>query len=94
MPDDRYVRGKDKDELLADLVGTGEVGSPVHEQQKVAILVRIGEDLEAGMDRLRQSIDQAASSSESLGRRVFWLNLVLIVATTVGAFAALWSAFS
>jgi hypothetical protein len=41
VANDEWIRGKSLDELLAMLVGTGEVGSPVHEQVKSAIGVEI-----------------------------------------------------
>jgi hypothetical protein len=41
-----YVKGKTKNQILEELTGTAEPGSPVHEQQKMGILVRCTEDLE------------------------------------------------
>lgn len=44
-----HIMGKDKNEILNGLVGTAEPGSPVHEQQKMGIIVRCTEDLEKAL---------------------------------------------
>jgi hypothetical protein len=44
MPDGKYIKNKTKEEILADLKGTAEPGSVVHEQQKMAIIVRCTQD--------------------------------------------------
>jgi hypothetical protein len=43
MPDDVYVRGTSENELLSELKGTAQPGSPVFEQQRMGILVRCTE---------------------------------------------------
>jgi hypothetical protein len=53
-----------------------------------------GGEVAKGARLLEQSISNAAAASDGLGRKVFWLNVILAAATVVGAFAALWSAFS
>lgn len=88
-----YIRDKDKNQILEELYGTAEPGSTVHEQQKMGIIVRCTEDLEKAMDALRHSAEQNAKSSESLGRKVFWLNIVVGAATIVGAIATAYQAF-
>jgi len=82
-----YVAGKDKNQLLEDLKGTAQVGSQVHEQQKAAIIVRSVEDIEHSINLLAQQLQENAKSSDSLGKKVFWLNGILAIATVVGAIA-------
>lgn len=89
MADDVYVRGKDKNQLLSELVGTAQPGSVVHEQQKMGILVRCTEDLEAAVGHLRQSIAEGAESSNRLASKVFWLNFLIATATVAGVLIAL-----
>ena len=84
-----YVEGKDKNEILDALYGTAEVGSRVHEQQKMGIVVRCTEDLEKALGSLEKSMKDNASSSDKLATKVFWLNVILTIATTVGTIAAI-----
>ena len=65
--------------------------SIVFEQTKVAILVNATEDLEKSAAALAKTIETAAAASDRLGRKVFWLNVVLAAATVVGAGAAVWA---
>ena len=90
-----YVKGKDKNEILEAMVGTAEPGSPVHEQQKMGIVVRATEDLESALasvrealNTLRLSMEANANSSDVLAQRVHWLNVVLAVATVAGTLIA------
>src|SRR5207247_11052390 len=101
-----YVEGKDKNEILTALVGTGQPGSPVHEQQKMGIIVRCTEDIERALRGLEESVHESAQtlgealhsleksmnnnalSSDKLAAKLHWLNLLLVVATTVGAIVA------
>ena len=82
-----YVEGKDKNEILSALVGTAEAGSRVHEQQKMGIVVRCTEDLERVLDSLEKSMNQNASASDKLAAKVYWLNVILAIATALGAIA-------
>lgn len=54
VPSDAYYKGKTAEQILAELVDTGQVGSPVHEQQKMAIWVRMTEALTASLDPWRR----------------------------------------
>lgn len=87
MSEPSYIAGKSKTEMLTDLVGRAEPGSPVHEQQKMAIMVRCVEDLEKAASGITDAMRAASIESRKLGTRVFWLNVVLAVATLVGAIA-------
>jgi tRNA U34 5-methylaminomethyl-2-thiouridine-forming methyltransferase MnmC len=94
MVGDAYIRGKGKDQLLTELLGTAQVASPAQIQQLAAIFVRSVEDLEAVAADLRASVDRAAEASARLQRVLAWLTLALFLATAVGAFAAAWQAFA
>ena len=82
-----YVEGKDKNQILDALAGTGLPGSLAHEQQKMGIVVRCTEDLEKAIGSLERSMNDNARSSSALGAKVFWLNVILAIATVVGAIA-------
>jgi hypothetical protein len=82
-----YVSGKDKNEILEALNGTAHVGSTVHEQQKAAITVRCTEDLESAFENLEEQLKANSESSDSVGRKIFWLNVILASATVVAAIA-------
>jgi len=88
-----YVKGKDKNEILDELGDAGVPGSINHEQQKMGIIVRSVEDIEGALKSLEDSMNKNAASSESLARKVFWLNVVLTAATVVGAFLGLYQLF-
>lgn len=75
-----YVAGKDKNEILEKLIWWWPVWSLVHEQQKMWIVVRCTEDLQ-------NSIKESADSSWSLANKVFYLNIILTLATLVWAWA-------
>lgn len=82
-----YVKDKDKNQILEELKDTAQVGSQVHEQQKAALTVRCTEDIEASLSALKTQLKENAESSDRLGVKVFWLNIVLALATLVGAIA-------
>ncbi len=88
-----YVEGKNKNQLLKELCGTAQPGSTVHEQQKMGILVRSVEDIEGAFKSLEKSMNNNAKSSNSLARKVFWLNVVLATATVIGTFLAVYQFF-
>jgi len=82
-----YVSGKDKNEILEALNGTAQVGSTIHEQQKAAITVRCTEDLVSAFENLEDQLKANSESSDSVGRKIFWLNVILASATVVAAIA-------
>lgn len=84
-----YVEGKDKNEILRELVGTAQPGSPVHEQQKMGVVVRCTEDLEKALGSLEKSMNDNASASDKLSAKVYWLNVILAIATAVGTIATI-----
>ena len=70
---DSYVKGKDKNQILAEMYGIAQPNTVVHEQQKAAILVRCTEDLENAIN--------------SLNKKITALDYILVGATFVGALA-------
>ena len=79
-----YIEGKNKNQILKELVGTAQPGSPVQEQQKMGIIVRCTEDIEESLKSLEDSMNQNAESSENLSKKIFWLNIVIAIATLIG----------
>ncbi len=59
----------------------------MHEQQKAAITVRCAEDIETSLKFLEDQLEKNAESSDKVGNKIFWLNVVLAIATLVGAIA-------
>lgn len=88
------VKDKEKDELLKDLCGGSEPSSPIFEQLRAAITVQCAKDLQAAIKELRISNEHIAASNEQLSRKIFILNVVLVIATVVGTVAALLQAYS
>ncbi|MFH0979983.1 MAG: hypothetical protein V2A79_00405 [Planctomycetota bacterium] len=93
MVDDKRIRDKSKNEILGELVSTADPGSPVHEQQKMAILVRCTEDMESRLKELTNSINATNATTFGLNKTIVRLNWALVVATAVGAAATVILAF-
>jgi len=83
-----YVEGRSKNEILNALYDTAEPGSSVHEQQKMGIIVRCIEDLESSFKNLEDSINKNANSSDKLAKKVFYLDVILTIATVIGIIIA------
>lgn len=83
-----YVEGKTKNEILAELALSALPGSIIHEQQKAAITVRCTEDIETAFSALTSQLAKNSDSNDRLSEKVFWLNVVITIATVVGALAA------
>jgi hypothetical protein len=83
-----YVEGKTKNEILAELALIAQPGSIIHEQQKTAITVRCTEDIETAFSALTAQLAKNSDSNDRLAEKVFWLNVVITLATVVGAAAA------
>jgi hypothetical protein len=88
------VKDKDKDELLRDLCGGSEPSSQIFEQLKSALAVQCVTDLQIAIKDLRISNEHIAASNDQLSRKIFALNVVLVIATVVGTVAALFQAYS
>ena len=88
-----HVKDKSKNEILEAMVGTAMPTSPAHEQQKAGIIVRCTEDIEQSIKSLENQLVKNAEASDRMGTKVFWLNIILAIATLVGALATVVIAF-
>lgn len=88
-----YVEGKDKNQILEELLKVAQPSSAVHEQQKAAITVRCTEDIEAALTKVEAQLKINAASSDRVANKIFWLNVVLASATVVAAVATVVIAF-
>jgi hypothetical protein len=90
---DSIIKDKSKTEILAMVGNAAQPGSRLHEQLLAAVTVRCTEDLERALKSLEDSQTRSSASTEQLARRVFWLNVIITIATVVGALATLAQAF-
>jgi hypothetical protein len=86
-------RAKSKQELIELLCSGLEPGSIIELQARSALDVLIAADAERATMALEKATRDAAASSDSLGQKVFWLNVILAAATIVGTLSAVWVAF-
>lgn len=89
-----YVEGKTKNQILNDIYGTAQPGSLVLEQQKMGIIVRCTEDIEKALKSLDTSMNNNATSSDKLAKKVFYLDIILTVATILGTAIAIIKLFN
>lgn len=54
----------------------------------MGIIVRCTEDVEKALGSLEESMNGNAQASDALATKVFWLNVILAVATAIGTVAA------
>ena len=83
MITDPFIQGT-KEELVESLHKNAEVGSPRFEQQKMAIVARCASDIEHSLLSLEKSINNNAKSNDNLARKIFYLNIILVIASCVG----------
>lgn len=62
-------------------------GGAAFEQSKAILEHQNAEALVSAIDKLDVTVKQASASSDRLGRRVLWLNVVIAAATVVGGIA-------
>ena len=75
-------------ELIENIPGAEEKRKQDVEAIKMEVLNRLVQKLETSLRSLEDSMNRNADSSQSLAKKVFWLNIVLVGATVVIAFAA------
>jgi hypothetical protein len=56
-------------------------------RSKELLLQHNATELVIELRNLNSKLDKASASSDALGKKLFWLNLALVAATTVGAVA-------
>jgi hypothetical protein len=88
-----YIKGT-KNEILEQMKDTAKVDSPVHEQQKMGIIVRCTEDMEKAIKSLEQSMNKNSEVGNSVAEKICRLNTILTIATIVGVVATLIAAIA
>lgn len=63
-----------------------------HERAKAELAAKLSTDICTAFNRLESSMVESAESNSLLGKRVFWLNVILTFATCVGAIATVFMA--
>lgn len=82
----------DIEDLIADSANT-KPSRPDHDFRIVLIKARAIQSLNGSIEHLRQSINTNSESSEKLSKRVFWLNVIITIATVIGTSIAFASYF-
>jgi len=75
-------------EDLAEVIGRSGSSGITGAQLLATLQARCVSDLELALKSLEGSQNRNAEASESLARRIFWLNLVLTFATAILALVA------
>ena len=77
-----------------------EISSPMasangsgYERGKAELTAKLSNDICTILGKLHSSVIAGTESSDKLGKKIFWLNIVLAFATTVGAIATVVIAF-
>lgn len=58
-----------------------------YERAKAELAAKLANDVSEIFEKLNTSILASSESSDKLGKKIFWLNIVLALATSVGAIA-------
>ena len=87
-----FIEDKDKKQILAEMP-TAMPGTEATEQRKMGILVRCTEDIEKAINKLNESMNTNARSNDKLANKIYWLNIVLVVATIVMAITSIITIF-
>ena len=89
---ERKMDPKDKKSHINSLEGNGP-GSKAFERSKALIMHDDAEELNKSLIELNEHISTASKASSSLGRKVFWLNVVIAIATAVAAISTAINAY-
>lgn len=88
------VNKKTKEELLNEFNQQPSHNTLRGEQYTAAIIVKSisdiqesAESMKKSVDKFRSSVEVIGKSSDRLSKKIFWLNMVLALATLVGAIA-------
>ena len=82
---DVYIKDKSKEQLVSDLMGTAMPGSVVHEQQKMAIVVRSVQDIELAIDAHANAIRGAIEATEKIANSLDKVNTILNAVRMIAA---------
>jgi hypothetical protein len=84
------IDGKSKKELLTEFdENYVKPENKDHQIIKQAILVKCTEDIEHSINSLEKALSENAKSSQSLAIKVFYLNIILAIATIMGTIFAI-----
>ena len=75
-----------KEKEFFQLVEEGKYSANIDVNASVLLIRRL-DTLDESMNGLKDSIVKSSDNADKLGKRVFWLNVILVAATVVGAFA-------
>lgn len=87
------VNSKTKEQLLEEFSQKGSHNTLEGEQYTAAIIVKSAADIEAAVENFKVAVEKIGESSDTLSKKLLWLNIVLTVATAVGAVATAILAF-
>ena len=82
------IKNMDINELLKTIEGKNRNNERA-DQVKYTIMVRCAEGLVNSFGEMKESIDKNAESSNALSKKLYWLNVVLALATIIIAGAAI-----
>lgn len=85
------IENKDKEQILKDAGKLGVVSKKdnsggaieAHEYEKLAITVKCTQDIEKAIGNLVEQIKESSKSNNSLSRKLYFLNWVLVGATVI-----------
>lgn len=84
MTNNAHIKETDKIKLLELLSSMTTPTSRAFQYSKTALFVYCSRDLEKAINDLRQSVDLSTSSRDKLSQKLFWLNLIIALATITG----------
>jgi len=94
------VNKKTKEELLEEFATKTSHNTLEGEQYTAAVMVKSAADIESAAKEVKDSIEQfedtvrgIGESSDRLSGKLLWLNVVLTIATIIGAIATAMIAF-
>ncbi len=86
---------RDLDTLINDFAAPMATPNGIqHERAKAELAAKLTCEVCAALESLDLSIKSSTESNDKLGKKVFWLNIVLALATSVGAIATVVMAFN
>ena len=81
------VANKTKEQLLEDFVKIQGHNTLECEHYNMAIMVKSAQSIEKSIDMFNSTVVIFGNKSDALSTKVFWLNIILTLATAVGTFA-------
>ena len=63
-----------------------------YEEAKAELMAKCSNEISVAVNILNKSIQKSTESQDQLSKRIFWLNVILTIATTIGAIATVFIA--